>query len=111
MSMGYGAVAKKYSENNETIIYEYYAFNLNYDKYYNPEKEFDGLIELEKDCLPFSFKYTKKKRGKNGRKQKVQKQILRKVDINNLFTEGKIKIEHSKYCFAYYNDLGAMAYS
>ncbi len=67
MSMGYGAVAKKYSESNEAVIYEYYAFNLNEKRYLNPEREFDGLIEIKKSCIPAPIIHTKIMKRKNGR--------------------------------------------
>ena len=51
MSMGYGGFAKKISEDDVSVSYEYGSFNLNIPKYINKEKISDGLITINKSAL------------------------------------------------------------
>ena len=51
MSMGYGATCRKVSEDTASVLYEYYAYNLNEENSRNPDKIYDGTILIQKTCL------------------------------------------------------------
>lgn len=51
MSMGYGAVCRKATEDASSVLYEYYAYNLNEASTRNPDKIYDGTILIQKTCL------------------------------------------------------------
>ena len=46
MSKGIGGAARLVAQDADTLVYEYYAYNLNEEEYRNPEHIYDGIITI-----------------------------------------------------------------
>ena len=93
MSIGCGGVCKKFIEDDEFVIYEYFSYNLNKIDFRNYEEIFDGFITIRKDFL--IEPELKEIRSKSKRK------FLKKVDaiktihtVYELIENGEIEIEN-----------------
>ena len=51
MSKGYGGAARLVLQDDETVIYEYFADNVNHPEYYNKNCIYDGIITISKSAL------------------------------------------------------------
>ena len=45
MSLGYGGSCRKFSEDDDFVLYEYFSYNLSFE---DRKKIFDGLILIKK---------------------------------------------------------------
>lgn len=97
MSMGYGGLCKKFVEDEEFVIYEYFSYNLNirYSNLKKPdEKIFDGFITIRKNSLVEPDFRDKTRKMPNGRRKTVKKKIFKEVEIFDLLNVGAVHIEN-----------------
>ena len=99
MSKGIGGSARVVMEDENTVVYEYYAYNLNEEEYQNREHIYDGIITIDKRSLVEPEIHEKLKKQPSGRKKLTTKRIQRAVDYSGLITAGKINVENSKFCW------------
>lgn len=104
MSKGFGGVAKMATQDDDTIIYEYATYNLNDEKYRNPQSIFDGLIRIDKHAFVEPEIHKKLKKQPNGKKQLLTKRIHRSVDYSKLINANAIQVENSKFCWEFLKD-------
>lgn len=98
MSMGYDGGCRKYGESADFVVYEYYAYYLNVEKYKNPNRIYDGIIKIEKSAFVEPEIHQKIKRRPSGRKMLVTKMIERDVPISEYFENGKVELVNSSFC-------------
>lgn len=101
MSLGYGGMARLAMQDENILIYEYAAYNLNKKECRNPDSVYDGIITICRDALVEPEIHEKMKRMPNGRKKNIIKRIRVAVDYDLLFENGKITVENSKYCWKF----------
>lgn len=101
MSRGMGGVAKMILQDSETVIYEYYAYDLNDEEYCNPQALFDGLITIDKRSFVEPEPHEKLKKQPNGKKKLITKSIIRPIDYTTLIKTQKIQVKNSKFCWAF----------
>ena len=99
MSKGIGGSARVIMQDENTVVYEYYAYNLNEEEYQNREHIYDGIITIDKRSLVEPEIHEKLKKHPSGRKKLITKRIPREVDYSGLITAGKINVENSKFCW------------
>ena len=99
MSIGYGGSARLVLCDEKTLIYEYYALNLNYSEYRNAEHEYDGLITIDISAFVESEIHTKLKHFPNGKKKIITKRIINDVDYSQLISDKKTVVENSRFCW------------
>lgn len=99
MSKGIGGSARVVMQDADTVVYEYYAHNLNEEKYRNSEHTYDGMITIDKHSLVEPEIHEKLKKLPSGRKQLITKRIPRDVDYATLIAAGQISVENSKFCW------------
>lgn len=99
MSRGYGGSAKLVLRDEKTLIYKYYAFNLNYPEHRNTEREYDGLITIDISAFVEPEIHTKLKRFPNDKKKIITKRIINDVDYSQLISDKKIVVENSRFCW------------
>lgn len=104
MSMGYGASCRKVSEDSESILYEYYVYNLSDEKLRNPDRIYDGTILIQKSCLVEPEVHTKLKRMPNGRKKTIEKRIPVEIDLSEYLSAGQIEIINSSFAWHFISD-------
>ena len=98
MSLGFGGKCVKYGENENCVLYEYYAYDRNVEKCSNPDRVYDGLIKIEKSAFIEPEIHQKIKRRPSGRKILATKRIERDVPISEYFTNGKVELVNSSFC-------------
>ena len=98
MSIGIGGSARVVMQDADTIVYEYYAYNLNEEVYRNLEHKYDGIITIDKCAFVEPEKHEKFKKP-NGKKKLITKRIRRDVDYSSLISSGQINVENSKFCW------------
>lgn len=103
MSMGYGGIAKKVSEDKTHVLYAYGDFNLNILGLENKDHKCDGILLIAKKCFIGPEIHQKIKRMPSGKKKLVTKAIVRPVDIETALHDGLIKIENSSFAWNFYN--------
>lgn len=94
MSKGIGGACRKILEDEETVIYEYSAYNLNDPKLKDFNDVFDGSIIIQKSGLVEPEIHEKLKKFPS-----VRKRITVDVDFGNLFSEKMIIIENCNICW------------
>ncbi len=99
MSKGIGGSARVVMQDADTVVYEYYAYNLNEEKYRNSEHTYDGIITVDKHSLVEPEIHEKLKKRPSDRKQLVTKRIPQDVDYSALIAAGQISVENSKFCW------------
>ena len=104
MSKGIGGSAKVVSQNENTVVYEYCAYNLNHEEYRNPKHIYDGIITIDKRSLVEPEIYQNLRKQPNGRKKLITKRIPREVDYSLLIATNKIIVENSKFCWQIFNN-------
>lgn len=110
MSIGIGGAARIIMQDDNTVIYEYYAYNLNDNEYRNLEHLYDGLITIDKRSLVEPEIHEKLKKRPSGRKKLITKRIPRDVDYSTRVSAGQISVENSKFCWKILdNGLGGIA--
>ncbi|MHD0398276.1 hypothetical protein ACY2DA_10570 [Staphylococcus simulans] len=99
MSRGYGGYASKTIEDEDWVIYEYGAFNLNQPQYQNNEKKYDGNFMIAQSMFVKDIIVLKRKKIPNGGHREVEKRLKIKVFdqvINGILSED-ICIVNSQY--------------
>ncbi len=110
MSKGIGGSARVVMQDENTVVYEYYAYNLNEEKYRNSKHIYDGMITIDKRSLVEPEIHKKLKKQPSGRKKLITKHIPREVDYSGLIEAKKISVENSKFCWQYLeNGIGLIA--
>jgi len=110
MSHGYGGAARIALQDENTVVYEYAAYNLNVEELRNSDHIYDGLITISRNAFVEPEIHEKLKRMPSGRKKLIVKRIERDVDYTALFNEGKITVENSHFCWRTLdNGVGMMA--
>ena len=99
MSLGFGGMARLAMQDENILIYEYAAYNLNEEECRNPDRIYDGIITICRDALVEPEIHEKLKKMPSGRKKNIIKRIRVDVDYDSLFKNGKIIVENSKYCW------------
>jgi hypothetical protein len=99
MSKGIGGSARVVMQDENTVVYEYYAYDLDREEYQNREHIYDGIITIDKRSLVEPEIHEKLKKQPSGRKKLITKRIPREVDYSGLITAGKINVENSKFCW------------
>jgi hypothetical protein len=99
MSKGIGGSARVVMQDENTVVYEYYAYDLDREEYQNREHIYDGIITIDKRSLVEPEIHEKLKKQPSGRKKLIAKRIPREVDYSGLITAGKINVENSKFCW------------
>lgn len=100
MSLGYNGVARKYSEDDKHVIYEYSVENWN-EPYRHRGHLFDGLIVIDKSTLVEPEIHEKLKRMPSGRKRMITKKIIVLVDVWSLIETGQITVYNSSRTWRY----------
>lgn len=98
MSMGCGGACRKYSENESCVAYEYYAYNLNEERFINKARVYDGVILINKSTFVEPDIHQKIKKKPNGKKMLVTKRIKNEVPYDELLASGLIEIQNSSFC-------------
>lgn len=101
MSIGYGSLARKISEDNTHVLYAYGDINLNMPGLENSSKICDGTLLVAKKCFIEPEIHQKIKRMPSGRKRLVTKSIIRSVDIEASLLNGSIEIENSSFAWKF----------
>jgi len=98
MSIGCGGVCKKFVEDDEFVIYEYFSYDLKNIDFRNDEKIFDGFITIGKNFLiePELKENRKKSKRKISKKIDVGKIIHA---VYELIENKKIEIENCSNTF------------
>ena len=104
MSMGCGAVCRKVSTDSQSVLYEYYAYNLNEEPLRNPNKIYDGTIFIQTACLVEPDIHIKLKRMPNGRKKIIEKRIPVEMDLSEHMSSGSIEITNSSHAWHFDSD-------
>lgn len=104
MTLGYRGYARKYSEDDTHIIYEYSIENWN-RPYRHEDQLFDGLIVMDKSTFVEPEIHEKLKKMPSGRKRLITKKILVRVDVWKLIKEGKIEIQNSSRAWKKYYEI------
>ena len=99
MSKGIGGSARVVMQDKDTIIYEYYAYNLDEKKYRNPEHIYDGSITIDKRSFVEPEMHEKLKKRPNGRKTLIIKRIPKDIDYSARISSGQIRVDNSQFCW------------
>ena len=99
MSLGYGGAARLVLQDDETVIYEYFADNLNHPKYCNKNRIYDGIITISKSALVEPEIHRKVKRMPSGRKKLIEKRVPVEVNWSELYYSDLIQVQNSSYCW------------
>ncbi|MBR4641730.1 MAG: hypothetical protein IKO74_03280 [Selenomonadaceae bacterium] len=111
MSMGYGSISRKFVEDDEFIIYEYYSYNWSEPRFSNREKIFDGFITIRKNSLIEPELREKFRRMPGGRRKNFIKKILVDVPLDELLAAGDVQVENSSFAWKILpNGIDLMAY-
>ncbi|MBR5913496.1 MAG: hypothetical protein IKZ58_03970 [Selenomonadaceae bacterium] len=97
MSLGYGGFCRKFVEDDSFVIYEYFSYNFNEERFYNDEKIFDGFITIRKSSLIEPILHEKIKKLPNGRRKKFTKKILVDFSVDELLNAGNIEIKNCSH--------------
>ncbi len=97
MSIGIGGRCRKIAEDNDCVIYEYLAYNLNEPEFKNDTQIFDGMILIDRNCLIEPEIRKKIRRMPSGKRKIFTKTIVRDVPIYELINSGKIQIENCSH--------------
>lgn len=90
MSLGIGGSCRKVLEDDVSVIYEYYSYNLNKNK----DRKYDGLILIMKECLIEPEIHERVRKRPSGKKHLVTKRIPRDIPLLELITSGAVQIEN-----------------
>ena len=99
MSIGEGGAARLALQDDETVIYEYFADNLNHTEYRNKDFIYDGIITISKSALVKPEIHRKIKRMPSGQKKLVEKRVLVKIDWTELHYSDLIQVQNSHFCW------------
>ncbi len=97
MSIGYGGFCRKFVEDADFVIYEYFAYDLNEPRFSNLEKIFDGFITIRKSILIEPTLREKFIRTASGRRRRFIKKILVDVPLKDLLNSGGVHIENCSH--------------
>ena len=99
MSHGYGGAARIALQGENTVVYEYAAYNRNVEELRNFDHIYDGLITISQNAFVEPEIHEKLKRMPSGRKKRIVKRIERDVDYTARFNAGMITVENSRFCW------------
>ena len=99
MSKGYGGAARLVLQDDETVIYEYFADNVNHPQYYNTNRIYDGIITISKSALVEPEIHRKVKRMPSGRKKLIEKRVPVEINWSELYYSDLIQVQNSSYCW------------
>lgn len=109
--MGYGSISRKFVEDDEFIIYEYYSYNWSEPRFSNREKIFDGFITIRKNSLIEPELREKFRRMPGGRRKNFIKKILVDVPLDELLAADDVQVENSSFAWKILpNGIDLMAY-
>lgn len=106
MSRGFGGYARIAVEDDETVIYEYGAYNSNYPDYRPKDYVYDGLITISKSSLVEPELHEKIKRMPSGRKKPVIKRIPVAVSFSDMIQNGMIEVRNCGNCWKTESETG-----
>ena len=110
MSAGYGAACKKETEDSLYVLYKYYSYDLNEDRFKNPEKKYDGMILIKKAVLVKPEIRSKIKRLPSGKKISAERKLFVEIDLSEMIAKGNIEISNSSYASQFaHNGVDMMA--
>ena len=95
MSMGRGGGCFLVSESETAAEYSYYSYDLDSPEHRNEARLCDGLIAIDKAALPEADIHIRIKRGKNGKKRRIEKRIAVDTDLDRLIAEKRIRISNT----------------
>ena len=104
MSIGEGGAARLVLQDDETVIYEYVADNLNHPEYRNKAFVYDGIITISKSALVEPEIHRKIKRMPSGRKKLIEKRIFVDVNWSELQHSDLIEVQNSRFCWQYFDN-------
>lgn len=99
MSIGLGGWCKMIEQDENTIIYQYGAYNLNEPQFRNEEHLQDGWFIIHKDSLVEPESRRKLKRFPHGKKKEIIKRIVMPVPYEELYEKGSIQIQDCSHCW------------
>ena len=99
MSRGFGGWGYIADQDENTVIYQYGAYNLNEPQYRNKAHLADGVFVIDKNGLVEPDIYEKIKRFPNGKKKHIVKRIVVDVPYSELYENGKIQIQNCSNCW------------
>ncbi len=105
MIYGYSGFCQLKLEDDNTLIYSYGCFNLSQPGCENKDREYDGLILIDKSCFVEPIITEKIKRQPGKRKKLIVKRHPIDVDCAKYLNEGLIVVENSKYTYETYNGI------
>lgn len=109
--MGYGSISRKFVEDDESVIYEYYSYNWSEPRFSNREKIFDGFITIRKNSLIEPELREKFRRMPGGRRKNFIKKILVDVPLDELLAADDVQVENSSFAWKILpNGIDLMAY-
>ena len=108
MSLGYGGSCRKFSEDDDFVLYEYFSYNLSFE---DRKKIFDGLILIKKSALLEPERREKFRRMPSGKRHKFTKIILREVPLDELIDSDDVQIENCSHAWKFLpNGVDLIAY-
>ena len=115
MSIGLCGFCRKFIEDSEFVIYEYYSRDMNNKNFLNDDKNFDGFITIRKNFL---LSPESDEKSTNSKKNKSRKNSLRADDaiqiveiVYDLIDNGKIETENcSNACKILENGIDTVCY-
>lgn len=99
MSLGYGGMARFMAKDASSVLYEYGSYNWNLPRCSNKNGICDGSITIQKDCFIEPEIHKTIKKMPSGRKKLIVKRIPRDAAFDTYLTDGKIKVENSRFCW------------
>ena len=111
MSMGVGARARLADQDNETVIYNYYGYNINFPDYRADNHSYDGYIIIPKSCFVEPEIHQKLKRMPSGKKKLIIKRVPVDVDYEKMVEDGLIEVHNCSNCWrTYKKNIDSMAF-
>jgi len=101
VSIGIGGACRKITENEVAVQYEYYSYNLNEERFVNPEKIADGTIIIWKAGLVEPEIQSKKRRMPGGRKTLIEKRVAVEVDLDERLASGYVEIKNCSHAWRF----------
>lgn len=99
MSKGFGGWGYLAEQDENKVIYQYGAYNLNEPQYRNEIRLADGIFIIDKVSLVEPDVRKKIKRFPNGKKKQIVKKIVVDVPYSQLYDNEKIQIKNCSNCW------------
>lgn len=101
MSIGIGGACRKITENEVAVQYEYYSYDLNEERFVNPEKIADGTIIIWRAGLVEPEIHSKKRSMPGGRKKLIEKRVAVEVDLDERLASGYVEIKNCSHAWRF----------